>query len=179
MESAVADTPITERQKFWRDHVLAAATFDGTIVEYAEANNLKTKDIYQWKTSLTKRGLLDRGEKKSSDDFVVVAPVATKQKKSEEFLSLRLTLGSVAGGIEATCFAEDDITRNYGIANMEIEGMFGSALEYVVLCPFREACTTNQRAWTTRLLIRLPAGNSKVAISSEPLSPAVGFAVSH
>ena len=52
----MADTPITERQKFWRDHVLAAATFDGTIVEYAEANNLKTKDIYQGKTSLAKRG---------------------------------------------------------------------------------------------------------------------------
>ena len=92
MESAVADTPITERQKFWRDHVLAAATFDGTIVEYAEANNLKTKDIYQWKTSLAKRGLLDRGEKTSSDDFVEVTPVVAKQEKSEEFLTLRLTL---------------------------------------------------------------------------------------
>ena len=84
MEAAVADTPITERQKFWRDHVLAAAAFDGTIVEYAKANNLKTKDIYQWKTSLTKRGLLDRGEKKRSDDFVVVAPVATKQKTTKK-----------------------------------------------------------------------------------------------
>jgi len=86
----VADTPITERQKFWRDHVPAAAAFDGTIVEYAKANNLKSKEIYQWKTSLTKRGLLDRGEKNRSDDFVVAAPVATKQKKPEEFLSLRL-----------------------------------------------------------------------------------------
>lgn len=48
MESAVADTPITERQKFWRDHVLAAAAFDGTIVEYAEANNLKTANDKHW-----------------------------------------------------------------------------------------------------------------------------------
>ena len=31
----MADTPITERQKFWRDHVIAAATFDGIIVENA------------------------------------------------------------------------------------------------------------------------------------------------
>ena len=83
----MADTPITERQKFWREHVLAAAAFDGTIVEYAKANNPKTKDIYQWKTSLTKRGLLDRGEKKRSDDFVVVAPVATNQKSSYRFVS--------------------------------------------------------------------------------------------
>ena len=36
---------ITERQQYWREHVLAAASFDGTIVEYAKANNLKTKDI--------------------------------------------------------------------------------------------------------------------------------------
>ena len=54
----MAAPPITERQKFWRDHVLAAAAFGGTIVEYAKSNNLKTKDIYQWKTSLAKRGLL-------------------------------------------------------------------------------------------------------------------------
>ena len=38
MEPAVADTPVTKRQKFWRDHVLAAAAYDGTIVEYAKAN---------------------------------------------------------------------------------------------------------------------------------------------
>jgi len=46
MEAVVANTPITERQKFWRDHVLAAAAFDGTIVEYAKSNNLKTKDSH-------------------------------------------------------------------------------------------------------------------------------------
>jgi len=27
MEAIMANTPITERQKFWRDHVLAAAAF--------------------------------------------------------------------------------------------------------------------------------------------------------
>ena len=61
MEPIVAKTPITKRQKFSRDHVLDAAAFDGTIVEYAKSNNLKTKDIYQWKTSLARRGLLDDG----------------------------------------------------------------------------------------------------------------------
>ena len=45
-------TQITERQQYWRDHVLAAAQYAGSIVEYAAANNLKTKDIYQWKTCL-------------------------------------------------------------------------------------------------------------------------------
>ena len=36
---------ITKRQKFWRDHVLAAAAYKGLIVEYAKTNSLKTKDI--------------------------------------------------------------------------------------------------------------------------------------
>lgn len=49
---------ITKRQTFWRDHVLAAAAFDGTSVQYATLHNLKTKDIYRWKTALTKRGFL-------------------------------------------------------------------------------------------------------------------------
>lgn len=49
---------ISKRQTYWRDHVLAAAAFNGTIVEYATLHNLKTKDIYQWKTALTKRGFL-------------------------------------------------------------------------------------------------------------------------
>lgn len=31
---------ITERQQYWRDHVLAAAAYHGSIVEYAAANSL-------------------------------------------------------------------------------------------------------------------------------------------
>jgi len=94
MEPAMADAPITERQKFWRDHVLAAATFDGTIVEYAKSNNLKTKDIYQWKTSLARRGLLDDGttEKTMATDFVLVPSGSAKSAKTQESIKLRLTL---------------------------------------------------------------------------------------
>ena len=39
---------------------------------------------------------------------------------------------SVAGGIEATCYAVDDRTRNYGIGEAGIEGMLLAALDYVV-----------------------------------------------
>ena len=44
--------------------VLAAAAFDGTIVEYARIHDLKTKDIYQWKAALIKRGFLTMAEYK-------------------------------------------------------------------------------------------------------------------
>ena len=63
---------ITERQQYWRDHVLAAAQYEGSIVEYAAANNLKTKDLYQWKTALTKRGFLPLQSDKPKSDFTEV-----------------------------------------------------------------------------------------------------------
>jgi len=66
---------ITKRQSYWRDHVLAAAAFEGTIVQYAELHNLKTEDIYQWKTALTKRGFLPGVEDKIVADFVALKPV--------------------------------------------------------------------------------------------------------
>ena len=90
---------ITKRQSYWRDHVLAAATFDGTIVEYATLHNLKTKDIYQWKTALTKRGFLPNTEHKAAD-FVVVKPVErtnSVEPDTSPAVQCRLTLpcGSV------------------------------------------------------------------------------------
>jgi hypothetical protein len=91
---------ITERQQYWRDHVLAAAAYGGSIVEYAAANNLKTKDLYQWKTALTKRGFLTLENEKPVSDFAKVAPTATPAQNSMPAASsvqCRLTLpcGSV------------------------------------------------------------------------------------
>lgn len=95
----MTQTTITKRQQYWRDHVLAAASYDGTIVEYAKANNLKTKDIYQWKTALTKRGFLPMTESKAETDFVTVIPVdqAAPTPNDAPPVQCRLTLpcGSV------------------------------------------------------------------------------------
>ena len=33
---------ITERQQYWRDHVIAAASYDGSIVEYGMPDHLFT-----------------------------------------------------------------------------------------------------------------------------------------
>ena len=49
---------ITERQQYWLDHVQAAEAFNGTLVEYAKVEGLKVKDLYQWKTILTRRRFL-------------------------------------------------------------------------------------------------------------------------
>jgi len=91
---------ITERQIYWREHVLAAAAFDGTIVEYAAANKLKTKDLYQWKTSLTKRGFLPIDDAEPTPNFTEVKVISAPTPEPSNACSpvqCRLTLrcGSV------------------------------------------------------------------------------------
>ncbi len=67
--------PITERQQYWLDHILAADGFNGTLVEYARAEGLKVKDLYQWKTLLARRGFLP-GHKKQSAFVPIMAPMS-------------------------------------------------------------------------------------------------------
>ena len=48
---------------------------------------------------------------------------------------------SVAGGIEADCFAQDDVTSRFGITGSNVEGMLLAALDFVALgaCDARPA----------------------------------------
>jgi len=54
----MSDTPITERQQYWLDHIRAAESFDGSIADYARSAGLKPKELYSWKGILARRGLL-------------------------------------------------------------------------------------------------------------------------
>ena len=83
---------ITKRQQFWRNHVIAAAAYKGSIVEYAKVNSLKTKDIYQWKTALTKRGLLPVDNEPASNDFIAMQLVDPDQHVDQTEMTCRLTL---------------------------------------------------------------------------------------
>ena len=66
----MSDTEITERQQYWLDHIRAAEAHEESIAAYARAEGLTPKELYQWKTILTRRGLL--AGKKVSQDFVQV-----------------------------------------------------------------------------------------------------------
>jgi len=68
-ENLHVPNPDQRRPTILADHVLAAAAYDGSIVEYATANSLKTKDLYQWKTALTKRGFLPLEKAEPATDF--------------------------------------------------------------------------------------------------------------
>jgi hypothetical protein len=54
----MSDTPITERQQYWLDHIRAADAFDGSIADYARSEDLKPKELYSWKGILDRRALL-------------------------------------------------------------------------------------------------------------------------
>ncbi len=80
----MTDKSITERQQYWLEHLKSAQDTGSSLGEYAKANDLKVKDLYQWKTSLVKRGFL-------------VSPgsafVAVKTKSSSAACSLVLPNG--------------------------------------------------------------------------------------
>lgn len=66
----MAESAVTKRQQYWLDHIKAADASDGTLVEYAKAQGMKVKVLYQWKTVLVRRGLL--AAKQASPGFVAV-----------------------------------------------------------------------------------------------------------
>jgi hypothetical protein len=72
----MSDTPITERQQYWLDHIRAAEAFDGSIADYARSEGLKPKELYSWKGILARRGLLGtEAAAESQTGFVrVIAP---------------------------------------------------------------------------------------------------------
>ena len=84
----MSNKPITERQQFWLDHLKAADDQGMTLVAYAKDNDLKVKDLYQWKTSLTRRGFWAASTVTKSADFVAV-----KTKSPSTLCSLVLPNG--------------------------------------------------------------------------------------
>ena len=50
---------LTEKQAYWKRHLDALASFDGTTAEYARKHKLEVKKLYVYKTALRERGLLE------------------------------------------------------------------------------------------------------------------------
>ncbi len=66
--------PITQRQRYWLDHLNTAATSGGSLVDYAAAHQLKAKHLYGWKTRLIIAGHLPDTRKGKKPGFVSVVP---------------------------------------------------------------------------------------------------------
>jgi hypothetical protein len=46
---------LTEKQVFWKRHLEAAESFDGTLADYARAHDLSAKQLYGYKTRIRQR----------------------------------------------------------------------------------------------------------------------------
>ena len=66
--------PITERQRYWLDHLNTAVTSGSSLVAYAAAHQLKPKDLYAWKTRLIDLEHLPASRKGKKRGFVSVVP---------------------------------------------------------------------------------------------------------
>lgn len=49
---------LTEKQAYWKSHLEAAESFDGSLVDYARAHELEVKKLYVYKTALREREAL-------------------------------------------------------------------------------------------------------------------------
>ncbi len=45
---------LTEKQAYWKTHLEAAQSFDGSLADYARAHDLPVKKLYVYKTQLSK-----------------------------------------------------------------------------------------------------------------------------
>jgi hypothetical protein len=75
----MSETVITERQQYWLNHIRSADASEGTLVDYAKAQSLKVKDLYQWKTLLVRRGVMS-GKSAQQKAFVAVRESVTASK---------------------------------------------------------------------------------------------------
>ena len=51
---------LTERQRYWRDHLAACAASGQTTKAYAKAHGLSVSMMYSWRKELVTRGVLAR-----------------------------------------------------------------------------------------------------------------------
>jgi len=54
----MTDCELTERQRYWFEHLKAAQGSGMTVVAYAAEQGLKAKELYNWKSRFIKRGWL-------------------------------------------------------------------------------------------------------------------------
>lgn len=55
----MGEAALTERQRYWLDHIKKAKDRSITLVDYAAEQGLKLKDVYNWKSRLIKMGILE------------------------------------------------------------------------------------------------------------------------
>lgn len=78
---------LTEKQHYWSEHLKQADAFEGSVAQYAKAQNLPIKSLYRWRNYFNKNTAAKLNvEAKPAFTQVVNAPLADSP--------LKLTLGN-------------------------------------------------------------------------------------
>ena len=85
---------LTEKQTYWKNHVEAARSFDGSLADYARAHDLQVKKLYVYKTQLRK---LEEASAVSAGFVKVTSPAVKSSSPVTVSLpnGVRLTLPSL------------------------------------------------------------------------------------
>ena len=54
------EPPLSDKQQFWRDHLLAAQASQLSYAQYAKEHSLNLQALYYWSMTLRRKGLLDQ-----------------------------------------------------------------------------------------------------------------------
>ena len=68
---------LTDKQRFWHEHIQAAKKKNIPLSHYAQHHNLDSKALYRWKSALEKRFVV---EKTDPTPFVKVKPESEKHR---------------------------------------------------------------------------------------------------
>ena len=83
---------LTEKQAYWKRHIEAAQSFNGTLADYARAHDVSRKKLYVYKTQLRK---LEEVSQVSTGFVKVTSPAAKISVTVSLLNSVRLTLPSL------------------------------------------------------------------------------------
>ncbi|WP_085440118.1 IS66 family insertion sequence element accessory protein TnpA [Magnetofaba australis] len=86
-------TELTERQRYWLEHVRASERTGGTLKAYADAQGLDVQEFYNQKGELRRKGLLDAAfEAESRFARLTVEPDALPERRCRMELPNGVTL---------------------------------------------------------------------------------------
>ncbi|MEN8132074.1 MAG: hypothetical protein ABFS45_18235 [Pseudomonadota bacterium] len=73
---AAQETLLTDRQRYWLEHIQACEALGKTVAEYAMAQGLEAKAMYAGKKILVKKGILPRTHRSRFQRAQVTTPVS-------------------------------------------------------------------------------------------------------
>lgn len=81
---------LTKKQAYWKSHIEAAESYEGSLVDYAREHDLEVKKLYVYKTALRERELVT-----TNTGFVRVAQAAAMGVSVTLPNGVKLTLANV------------------------------------------------------------------------------------